>query len=490
MIDVSAVLSERIKNLNRIRSDSKLYDSVSLHYASSKEGCVDFINDWGMTQDPRLVVPNIPFILFPRQIELIESLHDHYIAQRPLLIEKTRDVGATWLCCAFAAWLMIFHDDRAIGFGSRKEDLVDKRGDPKCIFEKLRFFIYNLPDIFRPAAYEDKTMTFINHSNGSTISGEMGDNIGRGGRTSIYFIDEAAFLERAEKIDAALSMNTNVKIYLSTPNGNGNVFYRKRFSKKIDVFTFNWRDDPRKTQAWYDQQVIDLDPVVVAQEIDIDYDASVENSLIPAFAVDRAQRQDPIDIDDISKPVILGVDPARFGSDRTAIVCRQGRIVHFIETFRGKRITEIVGIVVDIVNTLSRSVAAIFVDEGGLGAGVLDGLYEHYDFARGVQFGAKSGRVDASDKRSDMWLTMREWFEDSTVSIPNDDNLKTDLCSLQYSINSSGEYKLEKKEDAKKRGVASPDIGDALCLTFAHPVTLYSQNFESKVDTRNDDTGY
>ena len=488
-VDVSAVLSKRIEKLNLIRSDSKLYESVNLHYASSKRGCVDFINDWGMTQDPRLTVPNIPFILFPRQIELIESLHDHYIDQRSLLVEKTRDVGATWLCCAFASWLMIFHDNRSIGFGSRKEDLVDKRGDPKCIFEKLRFFIFNLPDIFRPASYEDKTMTFINHSNGSTIAGEMGDNIGRGGRTSIYFIDEAAFLERAEKIDAALSMNTNVKIYLSTPNGNGNVFYRKRFSKTIDVFTFNWRDDPRKTQAWYDQQVIDNDPVVVAQEIDIDYDASVENSLISAVSVDAAMRQDPDELDDLRAPVILGVDPARYGSDRTAIACRQGRILHFVESYQKKNNVEVAGIVAKLIRDLPRRISAVFIDEGGLGAGVVDILCEDFEFIYGIQFGSRSGIIEAHNKRSEMWLTMKEWFQDFTVSIPNRSELKTDLCSLQYKFNAMGQYVLEDKESAKKRGVKSPDEADAVALTFAKHVKP-QQSTIPKQNTRSSVTGY
>ena len=109
---------------------------------------------------------------------------------------------------------------------------------------------------------------------GTIIKGEAGDNIGRGGRSSIYFKDESAFYERPDKIEAALSQNSDVKIDVSTPNGTGNPFYRKRHGGQIPVFTFHWRQDPRKDQAWYDNQKRILDPVILAQEVDIDYTSS------------------------------------------------------------------------------------------------------------------------------------------------------------------------------------------------------------------------
>ncbi|MDP1260138.1 TerL protein, partial [Klebsiella quasipneumoniae] len=88
-------------------------------------------------------------------------------------------------------------------------------------------------------------------------------------------VDESAFLERPELVDASLSATTNCRQDISTPNGNANSFAIRRHSGKIKVFTFHWRDDPRKSQDWYEKQVELLDPVTVAQEIDIDYNASV-----------------------------------------------------------------------------------------------------------------------------------------------------------------------------------------------------------------------
>jgi phage terminase large subunit len=107
-------------------------------------------------------------------------------------------------------------------------------------------------------------------------------------RTSFYLVDESAFLERPQLIDKSLSMTTNCRQDISTPNGMGNSFAQRRHSGKIKVFTFHWRDDPRKGEEWYEKQVRELDPVTVAQEIDINYAASVEGVLIPSAWVQAA----------------------------------------------------------------------------------------------------------------------------------------------------------------------------------------------------------
>src|SRR5690606_36598743 len=119
-------------------------------------------------------------------------------------------------------------------FGSRKEALVDRLGDPDSIFEKARMMLRMLPAEFLPKGYDERQhatfMKLINPENGATITGEAGDNIGRGGRSGIYYVDEAAFLEHPERVDAALSENTDVRIDISSANGNANPFYQKRQS--------------------------------------------------------------------------------------------------------------------------------------------------------------------------------------------------------------------------------------------------------------------
>jgi phage terminase large subunit len=250
--DYAAVLAERGERLKRLRA-MKPVELLAIK-EFYREHPVEFINDWGMTSDPRNVevgLPvNIPFLLFPKQAEFVEWVYDRWRAREDGLAEKSRDMGVSWLCVAIACHMFLFFADMQIGFGSRKEEYVDEIGNLKALFPKIRMFIDLLPREFRPDGWNGgKFMLINNPENGASIIGEAGDNIGRGARTGIYFKDESAFYERSEKIEAALSQTSNCKIDVSTPNGSGNSFYRKRHAGKTKVFTFHWKDDPRKGQA-------------------------------------------------------------------------------------------------------------------------------------------------------------------------------------------------------------------------------------------------
>ena len=492
---LSEILADRQARLFKIRGDRKLYEAAWVHYSTHP---VDFINDWFFTYDPRVNPSLLPFVLFPKQAEYINWLSARYAAKEDGLVEKSRDMGVTWLCCAFAVWMWIFVRGSSVSFGSRKEDLVDRIGDPDSIFEKIRIILDNLPSEFLPVGFSMKThashMKILNPDNGSNIKGEAGDNIGRGGRSSVYFKDESAFYERPERVEAALSMNSDVKIDVSTPNGNGNPFFRKRHGGKVPVFTFHWRDDPRKDDKWYQKQRDLLDPVILAQEVDIDYNASVGNVLIDADYVRAAMVARASDIyadKPNDAPVVLGVDVARFGDDRTAIACRQGRIVHWVRYYTKLDVTQVAGEVQAVLHNIH--VDAVFVDVVGIGAGVYDILNAKFGFIYAVNAGAKpddGGRY--SNKRAEMGGRIREWLKDQPCVLPNDPELMTDLCSLQYSFNASGQLVLEKKEDAKKRGVKSPDGFDAIGMTLAEFVAKPDNDYyQNHIDeTRSSRTGY
>lgn len=151
---------------------------------------VAFIQDWCWTYDPRNAERDLPvdmpFILFPRQIEFVHWLWDCVKNEDNGLAEKSRDMGATWVCVAFSVWLWLFRKGASIGWGSRKEMLVDHLGDMDSIFEKVRYTIDRVPFFAKPAKFNKRThlkfMTCINPDNGSAITGEAGDQIGRGGR--------------------------------------------------------------------------------------------------------------------------------------------------------------------------------------------------------------------------------------------------------------------------------------------------------------------
>lgn len=243
--DYTPIFLERAKRLDHIRKNPDLLPGIKEFY---KTNPVAFITDWGMTVDPRNAEvgkeTTMPFVLFDKQAEFINWLYARWQGREDGLAEKSRDMGVSWLCIAFGVWMWLFHKDAVIGYGSRKEEYVDKLGDPKSLFWKARTFISLLPAEFKPDGYDEKkhapSMRIINPENNSAMVGEAGVNIGRGNRASIYFKDESAFYEQPELIDASLSQTSNCKIDVSTPNGNGNPFFRKRFSGKIPVFSFHW----------------------------------------------------------------------------------------------------------------------------------------------------------------------------------------------------------------------------------------------------------
>jgi hypothetical protein len=311
-------------------------------------------------------------------------------------------------------------------------------------------------------------MKIQNPENGSFITGEAGDNIGRGNRTSIYFVDEAAFLEHPDTADAALSQTSNCRIYVSTPNGAGNPFYRRAHDGRTKKFIFDWRDDPRKDEAWYEKQRQSLDPVVLAQEVDRSYTASVANAYIPGEVAQAAARKGPADIM-AHGPVVMGIDVARFGNDKTCFTFRQGRVMLRQIVFGGMDVVDVAGRAKDEIRAQLGDVAQIAVDTIGIGSGVADILRRDFgDMVVDVNSALRMSDGQHYNLRARMWRDMREWLK-AGASIPNDPDLVTDLTALQYGYK-GGELLLESKQDAKKRGIKSPDRADSLALTFAYPV--------------------
>lgn len=338
--DYGAVFHHRLQALARIRANPDCIPELKAYYRDHE---ADFISDWGCTYDPRLVEKGlpalIPFVLFPKQREFIDKVKEKWRAGRPLMGEKSRDCGISYTCVALACTLGLYHDGFSAGFGSRKAEYVDKSGQPKSLFYKARVFMRNIPVEFRSGWIEWRDAPFMRITipdTGAVLTGEAGDQIGRGDRTSIYFVDEAAYLGHAEEIEASLSATTNCRVDVSSVRGMNNTFARKRHEGKIEVFVFDWKDDPRKDKAWYDKQCEDLDPVVVAQEIDRDYTASVSGIVIPNAWVRSA-------IDACEKLGIkptgaksLALDVADEGIDKNAAAGGTGVEIDLIEEWSGK----------------------------------------------------------------------------------------------------------------------------------------------------------
>lgn len=508
--DYAPIFTERLRRLRRIRSEPECIPALKVFY---RDHPAQFIEDWGVTSDPRNAdrgLPVImPFVLFPKQREWIEWTIDRWRARRPGMTEKSRDCGASWLSVSLASTLCLFYDDLTIGFGSRKEEYVDKVGHPKSLFWKARQFMEYLPAEFT-GGWDAKRcsahMRLSFPSTGSTITGEAGDNIGRGDRAAIYFVDEAAFLERPGLVEASLSQTTNCRIDISSANGLANPFAEKRFGGKIDVFTFHWRDDPRKDDEWYERQCDELDPVTVAQEIDINYSASVEGVLIPSAWVQAA-------VDAHAK---LGITPtgerrgafdvADEGIDKNAFAIARGVVVEELHEWSGKG-SDITASTEKVYGLCDEaSVRSFKYDADGLGAGVrgdariigerraaalqqaitvtaFRGSAEVYAPESEDVPGRKNMDYFMNRKAQSWWALRRRFFltykavvegkdvdPDEIISLSADlpqlGKLTMELSQPTYALNSIGKIVVDKKPD----GTKSPNLADAIMILFGRSV--------------------
>ncbi len=520
-------LEWRIYQLGQFAANPLLIDQAKRYYAKHP---VEFINHWLSTYDPRKAARGLPtkmpFILFQRQVELVEFLQACLQDEANGLVEKARDMGATWVCCCFSVWLWLFHPGVAVGWGSRKAQQVDRLGDPSSIFEKIRMTILDLPSVFQPKGFDRESqllhMRVINPENGSVITGEAGDNIGRGGRTLIYFKDEAAHYEHPEQIEGALSDNTRVQVDISSVGPLGNVFNRKRESgvewvkgtgkldrAKTQVFVMDVFDHPEKTRQWYDERKLKAESDglkhVFAREVDRNYAASVLGVIIQQEWVHSAidahvkLKLEP------SGPHVAGLDVADSGLDRNALILRQGFMVKECDEWSAQ----------DTGETTRRALAfarkylpcELQYDAVGVGAGVkaesnrlnADGL-----MPRGLKMvpwfaGAKvlnpHGRIIEGDKRDESpknkdfyanlkaqaWWSVRHRFElthrcvageievtdaDELISLPSNlpvlRSLMKELCQAVAGQSSAMKMIVDKAPE----GTKSPNLADALVMAF------------------------
>lgn len=522
----SAVLAERQRRLKFLRSNPVAMAAAKKHY---KNHPWDFITDWGMTFDPRNLERDlpavVPFILFPKQIDALKWIHDRWRKQERALVEKTRDFGLSWLSIAYGCTMWLFWDDYTAGYGSRKVDLVDRLGDPKSIFEKGRQFLRLLPPDFLPTGYNEKQhanfLKITNPENGATLTGEGGYDIGRGARTSIYFVDEAAFLERQEAADAALSQTTNCQVDISTPNGNGNAFYRKRFSGKVKVLTLRWTDDPRKDKAWYEKQVREQDAITVAQEIDVDYDASIDGVLMPAAYV-RACVDAHIKLGfGKSGAKRLGFDIMDGGKDWNATCLMEGSIITELKKWQhkedqsrksyravyddAKKHRASLGYDSIGVGSNAGSSFAEFnqmaeeefqqsrgeigdnyqVSYFGFNAGSRDLINPKLEYAEGITNEDKFSNLKAQTtwtfadrvKNTYMAIEHGEQFSDDEMISFDSSTIEPEIleefiseCSRPLrDTDNNGRDKVEGKKELKKRGIPSPNLLDAAIIASCPP---------------------
>lgn len=215
------------------------------------------------------------------------------------------------------------------------------------------------------------------------------------------------------------------------------------------------------------------------------------NRLISSAAVRRAFEKTIIST---TSPLVIGLDIARFGDDRTVFCFRKGRWCCRFECFAGQSNVEVANIATNFIAEYQPR--RLFMDIGGQGAGVFDILKDRGfgEIIRGVYFGEKALRADRYfNRRAEMWDKTAEWLNaNPQPQLPEDEDLFNELVSAGKKFDSRGRLQLESKDEIKKRLGRSPDKADALALTFAEPFydvgkpRLYGNGRVSVEDMFND----
>jgi hypothetical protein len=361
---------------------------------------IKFICHWLDVYEPRNAGKNLPtrmpFILFKRQEELVQFYHACLIGDGNGLVEKSRDMGATWCGVGYSIWLWRFIPGTAVGWGSAKSEKLDRLGDAGSIFEKIRLAIRGLPKVFLPPKFKDDWLMHkrvINHYNGCSITGDIGDDIGRGGRTRIYFVDEAAYVERPEAMEGALSENTRCQIHISSVSGPGTVFHRTRQSgaewtpgkpihkDRHNVFLMDWSDHPEKSAEWLAQRKKSFDDRglghVFAREIERNYAAAQEGSIIKPEWVDAAfdahKKLNRVAEFESWGKLVAGLDVGDETGDANAGTIMKGRLVKRLQMWKVRDTAITARKMIDICRPFAANSAdplELQYDCIGLGAGI------------------------------------------------------------------------------------------------------------------------
>jgi len=215
------------------------------------------------------------------------------------------------------------------------------------------------------------------------------------------------------------------------------------------------------------------------QEMLCDFTASADNVLIMIDVVSEAAAKVIIPAEIQGAPRIIGVDPARFGSDKFVIIRRQGLQAFTPKVF--KNIDNMTGAsrVIDEIDDFKAD--ACFIDAGA-GSGVIDRCRQLGYRVIEVNFGGQAKEpARFVNKRTEMWWDMSEWLT-AGGAIPDVPALKADLVTPTYEYDSANRIRLESKDAIKERLGRSPDTADALALTFAAPV-VPNRNLQSAQTT-------
>ena len=263
-----------------------------------KDDILFFINTFCWVYEPRSR-DVLPFITWEFQDDTILQLIE-YLGKKDVLIEKSRDMGASWMVLTVFFWQWCFQPYSAMGLVSRTEDAVDKSDDPDTLMWKLDFHLKNLPSFLRPEMQKNdrSSLKLKQPENESTIVGysATGD-VARGGRKLAFMMDELAAFKADDGYAAYASTQhvTDCRIMLSTPQGAGGIFYEvaNADSPDIEVITLPWFLHPFKSKGLYRSRKVNNAQEIEVLDVEQDYKHILDGKIRSPW-YDRECRRSPV----------------------------------------------------------------------------------------------------------------------------------------------------------------------------------------------------
>jgi hypothetical protein len=285
--------------------------------------------------------------------------------------------------------------------------------------------------------------------------------------------DEASGIDDViwEVTEGAMTTERSVWLTFGNPTKNTGRFrecfgkYKHRWStRQIDSRTAKMASNKEQIDEWIEDYGEDSDFVRV--RVKGEFPRASTTQFIPSHHVENAVKNRAAD--DEGGARVMGVDVARYGDDQSIIVKRVGNKVFPLTKFRGIDTMQLAGHVAQAIEDWNPD--AVFVDGTGMGAGVVDRLRSlNYKIIEVIGKETADDPLKYANKRAEVWGRMRDWLK-GDVELPDDSGLRDGLIGLEYGFSAKMAIQLERKEDMKKRGLASPDEADALALTFAELV--------------------
>lgn len=288
----------------------------------------------------------------------------------------------------------------------------------------------------------------------------------------LVLVDEASGI--GKKVMGILKGNLTTAgssmIQITNPQRPSGAFYELMMDppSRYHCITLTAFDSPFIAQTWIDEveEEYGIDSDFYKVRVLGEFPNSSDNIFIPRDSIEAASSRYLEFKDYHNQPLVLGVDVARFGSDKTIFILRQGPKVLDIKKFQGLDTMEVTGEILNFYNQ-NRGITTIYIDEVGLGAGSYDRAKQLNLPVIGINVGNKSTNSKMYyNLRAELYDELKSWLREGG-DIPKDAELIEQLASLQYGYNQRTQLQLMTKADMKKKlGLASPDIADALAFTF------------------------